>query len=131
MNLVLFSITVYLIKVAGSSYSPTAECAHCSNTEIVPTNPYGLNVQEVSTSLDIDTMSFESSDIFRIDYTIRSRWIVNQNYCNFYIGFLQHHGYFSEKQKTSDHDHVRLVVTEDVYNKFIWTPDTTCLSGLN
>lgn len=122
----LISIINLIVKVESSLIT---DCGHCDNIEIVPSRPDGSKVQEVSMSLDIDTMSFESSEIYRIDFTIRSRWIVDETYCHFYLDYLKHHGYFSERDENSDHEDVRLVVTEDVYSKFIWTPDTSCLSA--
>ena len=122
----LVSIISLIVKVESSL---TTDCDYCDNIEIIPARPDGSKVQEVSMSLDIHTMSFESSEIYRIDFTMRSRWIVDQTYCQFYLGYLKHHGYFSERDANSDHEHVRLVVTQDVYSKFIWTPDTSCLSA--
>lgn len=122
----LISIINLIVKVESSL---TTDCDHCDNIEIVPARPDGSKVQEVSMSLDIDTMSFESSEMYRIDFTMRSRWIVDETYCHFYLTYLKHHGYFSERDADSDHEDVRLVVTQDVYSKFIWTPDTSCLSA--
>lgn len=101
----------------------------CDDVEETPTNPNGPRVQELFVSLDIDTISFQSSEIFRIDYTIKSRWIVGQDYCRYYLNYLKHHGYFSVRDGKVSHEDITLVIPEEVYRKFIWTPDNTCLSS--
>lgn len=125
----IFVLLIYLAILTVSSDVGSSECDYCSNTDLTPSRPGGSKVQEVSISLDIDTISFVTSDIYRIDYTMRSRWTVDQAYCTFYLEYLKKHGFFSEKDEKSDHEDVRLVVMEEDYKEFIWTPDTTCLSA--
>lgn len=116
-------------SITNSNDFLTSKYEYCADTQRTPKHPNGSAVQELSVSLDIDTISFESSIIFRIDYTIKSKWTVNQDYCLYYLGFLKHHGYFSERDEKKDHEDVILVIPEDVYSKFIWIPDNTCLSA--